>query len=128
MRDIRGRYTKSKPLTETIPLWAQGCELCECGIQDAPPIVGVASLYMERLVQAIDHELTFCTCKAGVRYHAALLNRRRVLIEEAKKDKRLSEWSMRGTHPDIEATRRAMHRKREELSTVPTIHFEREAA
>jgi hypothetical protein len=124
MRDIRGRYTKTKELTEIIPTWAQGCDQCECGVLDAPPLTGLASLYMERLVQAIDHELTFCSCMAGTRYHAALLNRRRVLIEEAKKDKRLSEWSMRGTHPDIEATRRAMRRKREEQSTIPTIHFD----
>jgi hypothetical protein len=124
MRDVHGRYQNQKPLTELAPAWACGCEHCHYGLVDAPPLTGAANLYLERVVQAIDKMLTFCTCQAGQRYRASLLNRRQAMIEEARRDPRLSKFAARLSHPDIENTRYEMHKAMELAADIPTFHFE----
>lgn len=126
MRDDRGRYHSTKPLSELAPSWANGCDHCKFGLIDAPDLTGVASVYMERLVQAIDKELNFCACQAGVRYRASLLNRRQQLLEEARRDTRMTDAARRNSHPDIEVTRRAMRDSRP--VGVPPIRWDGDAA
>lgn len=120
MRDIHGRYTTTKEIAEFTPEWARGCDACTCGIVLAPELTGAAPLYLERLVQAIDGDITFCTCEAGKAYRVSLLNRRQKLIEEARQDSRMVESARGKTHPDIENARLAMSVV---LATrTPTIH------
>jgi hypothetical protein len=121
MRDIRGRYLNAKPLTETVPAWAQGCDKCECGIAFAPDLTGAAPLYMERIIQHLDGSIAYCDCRAGKAYRASLGNRYRKLIEEARKDRRMTDYALRTSHPDIEAARRAIHAVYE-AAPPPTIH------
>lgn len=102
--------------------WARGCEKCKFGIASAPELTGAATLHLERLVQAIDGDVTFCTCKAGVRYQNYLRNRLLILRGEAKRDRRMASYAERGTHPDIEATRQAML-TRVEFVKVPPIRW-----
>lgn len=92
-------------------MWARGCPQCKYGILSAPELTGAGSLYLERLVQAIDGDLQFCTCRAGERYKNALRNRLLALRSEAKRDKRMASFVERNTHPDIESTRHAMQNK-----------------
>ena len=47
------------------PAWANGCEQCRYGIVNYDKPHGGDSLYMERLVLAVDGALEFCTCQAG---------------------------------------------------------------
>lgn len=121
MRDLRGRYSQPKPLTESVPAWAQGCERCNCGIAFAPDLTGAAPLYLERMVQHLDGSIAYCDCRAGKAYRASLGNRYRKLIEEARKDKRMTDFVLRTSHPDIEAARRAVHAAYE-ASPPPTVH------
>lgn len=88
--------------------WAAGCPQCSYGLVSPPERSGACELYLERLVQAIDGDLHFCDCRAGTRYRANLLNRFEFLKREAKKDARMASFAERGSHPDIEAARRAM--------------------
>lgn len=88
--------------------WALGCPQCSYGLVNAPERSGACELYLERLVQAIDGELTFCTCRAGTCAYANLKNRLLILRGEAKRDGRMASFAERGSHPDIEAARRAM--------------------
>lgn len=88
--------------------WALGCDNCRYGLVSPPERSGACELYLERLVQAIDGDLTFCTCRAGKANRANLLNRFEFLKREAKKDGRMVSFAERGSHPDIEAARRAM--------------------
>lgn len=88
--------------------WARGCGKCKHGIANAPELTGACELYLERLVQALDNELTFCACQAGVAYRAFLLNRFEFLKREAKKDPRMADFAERKTHPDIEAARKCI--------------------
>lgn len=127
MRDERGRYHSTKPITESVPEWAKGCDQCSCGIVSAPELTGVASLYMERMIQAKDGVLIFCTCQAGQRYRVALLNRYQALIEEARRHPSMLEAARQLTHPDIENTRNAMHAAYE-AAPPPTIHAAEVAA
>lgn len=77
---------------------------------------------MERMCQAVNDEVVFCDCKAGVRHHVSLRNRYRALLEEARKDGRMTKYAASKTHPDIESTLNKMQAAR-----VPTIHYESEA-
>lgn len=88
--------------------WARGCDKCKFGIASAPELTGACELYLERLVQAIDGDITFCDCKAGVRFRVFLLNRFQFLKEEARKDSRMASFVEKKSHPDIEIARRAM--------------------
>lgn len=45
--------------------WARGCDKCKFGVASSAPLTGATNLYLERLVQAQDGDLTFCTCRAG---------------------------------------------------------------
>lgn len=120
MRDIHGRYTTAKAIEANGPTWSRGCPSCTCGIVLAPEITGAAPLYLERLVQAIDGDITFCTCEAGKAYRVSLLNRRQKLIEEARQDTRMVESAREKTHPDIENARLAMSVVL--AARTPTIH------
>ena len=121
MRDERGRYTTLKAVTDNGPTWARGCPSCTCGIVLAPELTGAAPFYLERLVQALDHDITFCTCPAGKAYHASLLNRRQKLIEEARRDPRMAESARDKTHPDIESARAAV--RAAQAQRTPTVHL-----
>ena len=122
MRDIHGRYTAVKDMTESVPAWANGCEACKCGIISAPELTGAASFYLERLVQAVDGDIVFCTCQAGQRYRTSLSTRFKQLIAEAKADKSATKYAAAKTHVDIESARYAMSKIRG--ARVPTMHYE----
>lgn len=125
MRDDRGRYVKLKDITENGPAWAKGCPKCKFGIVTAPALTRAADLHLERLVQAIDGDITFCDCTAGQRYRVYLLNRYRILVEEARRlaphDKRMMAATVRSSHPDIDIARAAiLHAV--ETAPPPTVH------
>lgn len=101
--------------------WAAGCPQCKYGVVSAPELTGAVELHMERLVQHIAGDITYCTCQAGTRYKVYLLNRRQKLIEEARRDARMGDAAKRLTHPDIEI---AMHNIGNSYSGMPNIHFE----
>lgn len=122
MRDDRGRYTAPVPLTDSVPDWAAGCHDCTCGLVSPPDLTGAVSLYLERLVQAIDKHLVFCTCMAGERYRACLLNRRQELIEEARRNPMMLDAAKRLSHPDIDGARTKIAEA--QALSVPSIHFE----
>lgn len=105
--------------------WAAGCALCNYGIVSAPELTGAVELHMERLVQHIAGDITYCTCQAGTRYKVYLMNRRQKLIEEARKDARMEAQAKRLTHPDIEI---AMHNIGNSYRGMPTMHMAGEAA
>jgi hypothetical protein len=111
------RYTTPKTIAEIGPEWARGCANCSHGIISAPDITGATSFYLERLVQALDGDVHFCSCQAGVAYRASLLNRRQFLVEEARKHPKMREHATNRTHPDIEGAQMAVHAAR-----VPTVH------
>jgi hypothetical protein len=123
MRDIHGRYSETKPVEDYAPEWAVGCEHCVYGIASAPDLTGAVSISMERLVQAIDKDLVFCACTAGVRYRNYLRNLHQKLIEEARRLPMMQEQTGRNTHPDIEMSRQkiiAVHLQ----APAPTMHME----
>ena len=120
MRDERGQYKNLKELTANGPEQAAGCPLCKFGIVSAPDLSGVVPLYLERLVQAIDHELTFCGCQAGKHYRIALANRRLEVIERARQDVR---GKVKVDNP-IDVARTLI--RIEQAKRVPTIHLEKE--
>lgn len=99
--------------------WAAGCANCSYGIVNPPERTGACELYLERLVQAIDGDLTFCTCRAGKACYANLKNRLLFLRSEAKRDPRMASFAERNTHPDIEAARRAMQSGYEFVKAPP---------
>lgn len=105
--------------------WARGCDKCKFGIASALPLTGIVSLHLERIVQAIDKQLTFCECKAGTRQRAHLLNCRQRLVEEARRDPRMADAAAKLTHPDIETARRKMAQSYE-MAPAPTIHADKE--
>lgn len=94
---------------ESINHWARGCDKCKNGIAQAPELTGACELYLERLVQAVDGDITFCDCQAGTRYRVFLLNRFQFLKEEARKDHRMTSFVEKKSHPDIDGARHAMH-------------------
>lgn len=104
------------------PDWAKGCESCDHGIVLAPEITGAVEFYLERLVQAVDGDITFCECRAGQAYRVSLLNRHRKLIEDAKQDTRMVESARNKTHPDIENARQAILHHYGKMHQPPTIH------
>ncbi len=104
----RNRYDVVKDITKIGPEWANGCAECNHGIVSAPELTGATTFYLERIVQAVDGDIVFCTCKAGTCYRASLLNRFQKLVEEARKDVRMRESAQQRTHPDIENARIAM--------------------
>lgn len=91
--------------------WARGCDKCSFGVQSAPPLTRVGPLYLERIAQHLDKSITYCDCKAGVRYKSALGNRYRELVEAHN----------RKSHPDIDAVRAAMHNAYDN-APPPTVH------
>lgn len=100
--------------------WARGCSKCKYGIASSPELTGTCELYLERLVQAMNGDITFCDCKAGVAYRSGLLNRRLILLDEAKRDPLMASFAERKTHPDIEQAERAL---RHSYSMAPPIRF-----
>lgn len=82
--------------------WAVGCDKCRFGIVAAPQLTRICPLYLERMVQMIAGDISFCTCQAGQYYPVSLMNRRQQLIEEARQDKTMRSHAMRSTHPEIE--------------------------
>jgi len=121
MRDERGRYNTMKAIEANGPDSARGCGACAFGIVLAPELTGAASFYLERLVQAVDGDITFCTCQAGQHYRVSLANRYRQLTEEAKKDTRMVDSARNKSHPDIDSTRAAMQAV--QALRVPTVHM-----
>ncbi len=117
MRDERGRYTATKRIEDIVPAWARGCDDCANGIVLAPELTGAVPLYMERLVQAIDGDVTFCTCRAGVAYRSSLLNRRQEILERARRE---AKGSMISTGTEIDTARVAIHAA--QARNTPTVH------
>ncbi|MCC7196413.1 MAG: hypothetical protein IT356_12740 [Gemmatimonadaceae bacterium] len=117
MRDERGRYTATKRIEDVVPSWAAGCDACTNGIVLAPELTGAVSLYLERLVQAIDGDVTFCTCRAGVAYRSSLLNRRQEILERARRE---AKGSMISTGTEIDTARVAIHAA--QARNTPTVH------
>ena len=120
MRDDRGRYDTVKEIEANGPASARGCGACAFGIALAPELTGATSFYLERLVQAVDGDITFCACQAGQHYRVSLLNRHRQLVEEAKKDARMLDAARAKTHPDIENARAAIQHA--QALRAPTVH------
>lgn len=106
--------------------WASGCEHCHYGYVSAPELTGACSLHLERLVQAINKQLTFCECRAGQYGRKFLLDLRQKLIEEARKDPRMQEQARRLTHPDIEIAQSLVTRSYM-MMPAPTVHADGEA-
>lgn len=122
MRDDRGNYISLKAIIDNGPEGAAGCPLCKFGIVSAPDLVGAAvPLYLQRLVQAIDHELVFCGCQAGKHYRISLANRRLEIIEQMKQ-------SMHGevkVDNPVDVARKLI--RIEQAKRVPTVHMAGEA-
>ena len=121
MRDIHGRYTTTKDIADFAPPWARGCEGCAYGIILAPELTGAASLYLERLVQATDGDITFCTCPAGHSYRVALNNRRLEINRQAKQDAQGARAV--GVASQVDVARYAIHAA--QAQRVPTVHAEK---
>lgn len=108
--------------TDSEHQWGTGCPSCAYGIVSAPELTGACSLYLERIVLMTAGDIQFCECQAGTRYHAALLNRRQILIEEARKDPRMAEQAARLSHVEIDIARHLLGNGR----GVPTVRWESE--
>lgn len=102
--------------------WARGCAKCKHGIVSAPELTRACELYMERLIQALDKQIIFCECDAGTRYRAYLLNRRQVLLEEARRSPFMQQHAARLTHPEIDAARNAILHSYE-MAKPPTVRY-----
>lgn len=107
------------------PKWADGCDNCKFGIEAAPELTRAVELYLERMVQAINGDIVFCSCQAGQQYRVSLLNGHRRLLEEAKRNPLLSDFVAKKSHPDIEAAQRILYEKHD---SVPNMHFEGDPA
>lgn len=118
MRDERGRYDTTKELADFAPSWAKGCAGCTYGIVLAPELTGATAIYLERLVQAIDNDITFCTCQAGRAYRVSLLNRRQQIIEQARQDMKITA-KLKVDNP-IDIARAAILSA--QAKRVPTVH------
>lgn len=108
--------------------WARGCAKCKYGIASAPELTRACELHLERLVQMLAGEITFCECQAGIRYHVFLRNRHRKLIEEARRDPRMQAYAAKLTHPDIEVAKSNISVSYAMAQFSPTVHFETESA
>ncbi len=112
--------------------WAEGCRSCLYGIIAAPELTGACEFYLERLVQALNGDITFCECRAGRCYRVNLLNKHRKFVEEARKDPRMIEQVRRGSHPDLEAAQviilSHLGKMHPNNDRVPTIRFVEEPA
>lgn len=104
--------------------WGAGCDKCNYGIVAAPELTGAVELYLERIVQALNGDITFCECQAGTRYRVSLLNRRQKLIEDARKGKLMAAYAQRQSHPDLELAQKLVLQSYE--AHVPTIHLAEE--
>jgi hypothetical protein len=62
---------------------------CKHGILAAPELTGATPLYLERILQALDGDIRFCTCKNGEEQRIGLLNRHRAIVEQDKRDARI---------------------------------------
>lgn len=117
MKRVKAQYPASNDND-----WARGCPDCKFGIVSAPELTGACELYLERLIQALDKQVEFCKCKAGTRQRSYLLNRRQMLIEEARTHPLMQQYAQQLTHPDIEIARHAiMHSY--EMAKVPTVRY-----
>lgn len=134
MRDTRGRYLNVKAITDIGPAWAKGCTACTFGIVSAPELTQAAPIFLERIIQALDGDITFCTCQAGQSYRVALRNRHRAIIEQDKRDARIFVHKVAGSEqpltPDstlridspLEVARDAIATAR--ARNVPSVHME----
>lgn len=114
---------KIEHITSRGPGWGYGCDKCKYGIVSAPELTGACEFYLERIVQVIANDIEFCTCRAGLAYKAAILNRKQQRIEEARRDPRMAAQANRLTHPDIEIA--ASHIQNSYImAQPPTIHLE----
>lgn len=137
-RDERGRYHSLKEITANGPAWASGCSECNYGIRLAPDLTGVVSLHLERLVQAVDGDITFCDCQAGQSYRKALLARFNVVKQEDARNARVVTHKVAGSDEplnplntlridsSIDIARVAIEAAR--ANHVPTVHLEKETA
>lgn len=133
-RNERGQYLDPKPITENGPTYAKGCAQCTFGIVAAPALTQAVPLYLERLIQAIDGDITFCACQAGQSYRTSLLKRHKTVTEQDKAAMRIVTHKTAGSeqalNPDntlridsaLEIARNAVNFAR--AKSVPTIHFE----
>ncbi len=46
--------------------WANGCDACTYGVTHHEAYTGAIPLFEEQAILASRHELTFCTCRAGL--------------------------------------------------------------
>lgn len=100
--------------------WGRGCARCKFGIVSAPQLTGACSLYLERVVLMTAGDIEFCECRAGKAHHAALLNRKQSLIEEARKDPRMAEQAARLSHPELDIAKHLLGAGR----GVPSMRWE----
>lgn len=106
MRDSHGRYRSIKEIQELGPDWACGCGKCKFGIVASVPLTGAASLYLERLVQAQDGDLTFCACRAG---HMQRQSLRRLYTKTSAAELAIARHNIEGARESMPA---------------PTVHLE----
>jgi hypothetical protein len=134
---------ESKDITEVMRNagvdWSAGCGKCRCGYLSAPELTRAADLWVERLVQHIDGEITYCDCRAGQAAQKHCGNRWEALLREARTDANMSAYSEKYSHPEIEIARDAIHKARrlalvpkpepeEEFPSPPPMRFEPSAA
>lgn len=100
--------------------WAEGCGCCESGLVNAPDLIPVDSLLMERLGQHKLGMLEFCACPAGMNYRARLENYERMLVSEAKRHPLMGEHAKRDSHRDIDAVMNLIVKN----LPAPTMHYE----
>ena len=101
MRNERGQYLNLKAIMDNGPEWASGCDKCKCGVLSAPDLTGAVPLYLERLVQAVDHDIDFCNCEAGQKYQVSLRNRYQATIEQDKQAKRIITHKVAGSEATL---------------------------
>ncbi len=121
-RDERGRYISLKEICDNGPAHARGCPKCKFGIVSAPELLGVVPIYLERMVQAMDKDITFCDCQAGKHYYVSLRNRHQEIVEQARQDLKVSA-KLKVDNP-IDIARAAM--RAEQAKRTPTIHLSQE--
>lgn len=106
--------------------WALGCPECRFGIVNSPELTRACELYMERLVQHADGEITYCKCRAGEAAHKRSQQYWAMLLVDARTDADLVEAARRDTHPQIEIARDRIHlaRAEGEMPDAPPIHLD----
>jgi hypothetical protein len=124
--DVVGDITKLARDPESNLSWAQGCESCKCGIVIAPELTGAVALYAERLVHAVDRDVTFCTCKAGLLARQHMLRLYRERQAEAQQP---GTAAALGGFDEVVWARQKIHAAYEMMATQePTVNGERVTA